>query len=217
MATLHVSHPRHNNSYQVVCSGRAPIGEGRNMTSTTNDETCVEKTKRTIGNFHPKPAPAQTPMKPIAIDYTIRNAMRAKIRFNEDVRIRQVRHINDYPLEVIEAYWITEEEMREIRDMAQRLVDFADKYPDMIEELGGIYGLEKHTRALSIAKKDTRKRSVGTVLKIQSKNKTTQATMRRFDPETFAAKMYFLLSAKAAVDAHVNAYELHNEVANRLY
>jgi hypothetical protein len=185
------------------------------VTSTTNDETCMKKTTQMIGDHHLKPAPKQMHLKPNAIDYTIQNAVRAKIRFNEDVRIKSVRHFNDYPLDVIEAYWMTQEEMDEIRDKAQRLVDFADRYPDMIDELGGIYGLEKHTRALAIAKNDIRKRSVGTVLEIQSRNKTPLVAVRRFDPETFAAKMYFLQSAKATVDARVHAYELHNEVANR--
>lgn len=155
-----------------------------------------------------------TSIKPQEIDYQAANAQRARVRFNQGVRMRQIRHISDYPPDVIRDCWITDEEMAAIREKAQILVQLADTFPDMLEELGGIYGLEKHTKALTIQKQDIRSRSVGTVLGLQKLTKAMPQrwTLRRFNPENFAAKMYFLQSAKATMDAHVYARELYREL-----
>lgn len=179
--------------------------------SGTNSTTSI----RTAQPQEQQQGPANSrSMEPEEIDYLVANAQRASIRFSEGVRMRHIRHISDYPPDVIQDCWITNQEMAEIREKAQILVKLADTYPDMLEELGGIYGLEKHTKALTIQKQDNRTRSVGTVLGLQkiSKSMPHRCSLRRFNPENFAAKMYFLQSAKAAMDAHVYARELHQEL-----
>jgi hypothetical protein len=180
-----------------------------------------EKPAAAAGKKATKPTPAQTvdlkQPPPKVIDYTVPDAKRATVRFSEEVRMRSIRHIDDYPPDVIKACWITEEEMDEIREKVQLLVDLVDKYPDMIEELGGLYGLEKHTKALKIQRKGIQKRSVQTVLDIQSlqldKVSLQTRTRQRFNPDDFGAKMYFLQSAKNVMDARVFAVELHDEVS----
>ena len=74
-----------------------------------------------------------------------------------------------------------------------------------LDELGGIYGLEKHTKALKIQRKEVSRRGIDTILGIQD-------TKRKSEKRDFASKMYFLLSAKTIVDAHVYASDLANEV-----
>jgi hypothetical protein len=176
--------------------------------------------KPAAGQRVTKPAQAQKlgRKQPAVIDSTVPNVLRATIRFNEEVRTRKIRHIDDYPPDVIKACWITEEEMDEIREKAQCLVNLVDKFPDMLAELGGIQGLEKHTKALKIQRKDIQKRSVRTVLDFQSlqhdKVSLQTRTTQRFNPDDFAAKMYFLQSAKNVMDARVFALELQEEVRN---
>jgi hypothetical protein len=99
--------------------------------------------------------------------------------------------------------------MSSIMNDCRDLVDMANEGHQLVniddDELGGIYGLEKHTKALKIQMKEVSRRCIDTVIGIQG-------AKRKSEKRDFAAKMYFLLSAKTIMDAHVYASDLANEV-----
>jgi hypothetical protein len=129
---------------------------------------------------------------------------RRKVRFNEYDEIQEIASAKDFSQNRKERLWFTGDEMDSIRGDCRDAVNLANE-GELIEELGGIYGLEKHTKALNIQMKEVTHRCIDTVLDIQE-------VKRKIEKKDFAAKMYFLLSAKATLDAHVYASELANEV-----
>jgi hypothetical protein len=133
---------------------------------------------------------------------------RRKLRFHEYDEIQEIASVKDFSDKRKGRIWFTRAEMSIIRADCIDVVNMANeehRLDDDVHELGGIYGLEKHTKALKIQMKEVTHRCIDTVLDIQH-------AKRKSEKKDFAAKMYFLQSAKATLDAHVYASELANEV-----
>ena len=134
---------------------------------------------------------------------------RRKLRFNDFDEIREISRFKDFSPKQKQRLWFTDDEIASIREDCLHVVNMVNEghQPFDVDELGGIYGLEKHTKALKIQMNEVTHRCMDTVLDIQSARHKTEK-------KDFAATMYFLQSAKATLDAHVYASELANEVKN---
>jgi hypothetical protein len=134
---------------------------------------------------------------------------RRKVRFDDFDEIREISSFKDFSQKQKQRLWFTKDEMASIREDCLDVVNMVNERHQLfdVEELGGIYGLEKHTKALEIQMKEVTHRCIDTVLDIQN-------VWPKTEKKDFAAKMYFLQSAKTTLDARVYAFELANEVKN---
>jgi hypothetical protein len=175
--------PTRNRSNDVVSSMPKPHGQ---PASSTHSTTSIES----------KPPPKSK-----------QNKERRKLRFDKYDEIREISSVKDLSRKQKLRLWFTKDEMASIRENCIDVVNMVNEGHQLfdVDELGGIYGLEKYTKALEIQMKEVTYRCIDTVLDIQHV---------RTEKKDFAAKMYFLHSAKATLDAHVYAYELANEVKN---
>jgi hypothetical protein len=177
------------------------------MISSSKDYSISSKPKplEHSANTHSTTSIKPRPHKSL---YEQNNELR-NLRFDEYDEIQEIASLKDMSQKRKERIWFTGAEMASIRKDCVDAVNMTNGGHPLVDvdELGGIYGLEKHTKALKIEMKEVTHRCIDTVLDIQN-------AKHKSEKKDFAAKMYFLQSAKATLDAHVYASELANEVRN---
>jgi hypothetical protein len=198
--------PQRNRSNDVAPSkptrSQSPSKDSKSHTRNRSNDVVSSKPK---SHGHSTTSVESKPTKSLYEQ----NRERRQLRFDDYDEIREIASVKDFSDEQKRRLWFTEDEITSIREDCLAVVNLVNEGHPLVDvdELGGIYGLEKSTKALEMQMLEVTHRCINTVIGIQR-------AKRKSEKKDFAAKMYFLQSAKATLDAHVYAIELANEVKN---
>ena len=123
--------------------------------------------------------------------------MRRRVKFNEKVRVRLVKHLNDFSTKQIQACWFTPKEAAEIRQEAQRQVSLLDSgMPSSNPSDSSSRGLR--SSAQEFHRQASKRQALMTVLKEQE----AQRQVKRTNPGRLA-ELYQDVSTESRASARI--------------